>query len=94
MDRGDYLELVYIVYNTADRKKETITTKLRPGALSIRTVTGLYMAADWYERELFEMFGVRIDGRKARRLLLEKWNGSGYPLRKSFAWGNPNYKKS
>lgn len=93
VDYGDYLEVVYIVYNTEERKEEIITAKLQPGSPSIQTVIHLYRAADWYEREISEMFGIKIDGRKAKRLLLEKWNGSEYPLRKSFLWGNPNYKK-
>ena len=49
---------------------------------------GVYKAADWHERELSEMFGIEIKGRKVKRLLLEKWNGVDAPLRKSFAWGD------
>ena len=54
---------------------------------SIRTVMEIYPAADWYEREMAEMFGVEILGRKAKRLLLEGWDGGEAPLRKGFAWG-------
>jgi NADH:ubiquinone oxidoreductase subunit C len=81
------------LYNTTDRKEEIITTRLDQNNPSVRTIIHLYRAADWYERELSEMFGIKIEGRKAKRLLLEKWNGSEYPLRKSFVWGNPNYKR-
>ena len=60
--------------------------------LEVSTITHIYPAADWYERELSEMFGIKIEGRKAPRLLLEKWNGAAAPLRKSFAWGKPYQK--
>ena len=60
--------------------------------LEVSTIVHLYPAADWFERELSEMFGIEIGGRKAPRLLLEKWNGADAPLRKSFAWGKP-YRK-
>ena len=93
VDYGDYLGLVYILYNTAERKEEIITARLPSSDPSVRTIIHLYRAADWYEREMSEMFGIKIEGRKAKRLLLEEWNGTEYPLRKSFAWGNPDYKK-
>ncbi len=93
VDYSDHLEVVYILYNTKERKEEIITSKLQPISPSIRTIIHLYRAADWYERELYEMFGIKIEGRKAKRLLLEKWNGSEYPLRKSFVWGKPDYAK-
>ena len=57
-------------------------------------MVGVYKAADWYEREMSEMFGIKIKGRRVKRLLLEKWNGSDFPLRKSFVWGDPNYRRS
>jgi NADH:ubiquinone oxidoreductase subunit C len=37
------------------------------------------------------MFGIEIRGRDAKRLLLEKWDGKEFPLRKSFRW-NADYK--
>lgn len=58
----------------------------------INTIIHIYPAADWYEREISEMFGIRITGRKIKRLLLEKWNGIDPPLRKTFGWGQ-SYKK-
>lgn len=89
----DHLEVVYILYSTNDNKHEIVTTKLSAENPEIGSVMKLYKAADWYERELSEMFGIKIKGRKAKRLLLEKWNGADAPLRKSFQWANPNYKK-
>lgn len=89
MDYGDRLEVVYIVYDTARRREEVVGVRLEPESPEIVTVMNIYKAADWYEREMSEMFGIRILGRKADRLLLEKWNGKGTPLRKSFGWGKP-----
>lgn len=93
IDYIDHLEVVYIIYDLSLKKDEIITVKLPSTDPKIPSVIGLYKAADWYERELFEMFGIKITGRKTKRLLLEKWNGTDPPLRKSFVWGNPNYKK-
>ncbi|MGI0134228.1 MAG: NADH-quinone oxidoreductase subunit C [Candidatus Micrarchaeaceae archaeon] len=93
VDRVDHLEVVYILYNFKSNEHEIVLTKLPADNPEISTVMKLYKAADWYERELSEMFGIKIKGRKAKRLLLEKWNGAEPPLRKSFQWANPNYKK-
>ncbi len=93
VDYNDHLEVVYILYNTETQKEEIAIVKLPTTNPEIPTIMDIYRAADWYEREMSEMFGIKITGRKAKRLLLEKWNGADPPLRKSFVWGNPNYRK-
>ena len=89
VDRGDHLEVLYMLYNTAARTDEVVLVSVPSASAEVPTVTKLYRAADWYERELSEMFGVAIKGRQQKRLLLEEWEGTGAPLRKSFKWGKP-----
>src|SRR5271157_4358393 len=89
VDYVKYLEVVYFVRNIGEGKDETVEVEIDPADAWIPTVMGVYRAADWYERELHEMFGIDIKGRRAGRLLLEKWNGRAAPLRKNFAWGEP-----
>ncbi|MGC8669682.1 MAG: NADH-quinone oxidoreductase subunit C [Candidatus Micrarchaeia archaeon] len=93
IDYSTYMEAVYIIYNTKTKIDEIVKVRLSPDALSLPTITGTFKAADWYERELSEMFGIEILGRKTPRLLLEEWNGTDYPLRKSFEWGKDYAKK-
>ncbi len=92
VDYISYLEVVYILYDINEKKEEIIKVKLDVKDPEIETAMGIYKAADWYERELSEMFGIKIIGREAPRLLLEEWNGVDAPLRKSFIWGK-DYKK-
>ncbi|EQD52130.1 MAG: NADH-quinone oxidoreductase subunit C [Candidatus Marsarchaeota archaeon] len=92
VDYKDHLEVVYILFNTENKKQEVVTVNLKDNN-SIHTVIRLYKSADWLERELSEMFGITILGREAPRLLLEKWNGADAPLRKSFEWGK-DYKRN
>ena len=88
VDYNDYLEVVYILYNFSSKQQEIVKVKLDSKKPAIDTITKIHKSADWYERELSEMFGIKINGRKTDRLLLEEWNGSDYPLRKSFVWGS------
>ena len=92
VDYSTNLEVLYMLYDTSTHEQEVVKVQLPSEDPYIDTATEIYKAADWYERELSEMFGIRIVGRKARRLLLEEWNGAVPPMRKSFEWGK-DYKK-
>ncbi len=93
VDYVDHLVVVYIIYNTKTKEEEIVTARLDDVKnLWVDTVVHLWNGANWYEREMSEMFGIKIKGRDAPRLLLEEWNGIDYPLRKSFMWGK-DYRK-
>ena len=89
VDYEKYLEVVYILRNMETNKDETLEVDIDPGDAWMPTAIGVYPSADWYEREMYEMFGIEIKSRNVERLLLEKWNGKAAPLRKNFAWDAP-----
>ena len=92
VDYVDHLEAVYILYNTDKKSESVITVKLPTTDPELGTISNIYAGAAWYEREMQEMFGIKITGANQERLLLEEWNGADYPLRKAFIWGK-DYKK-
>jgi NADH-quinone oxidoreductase subunit C len=57
----------------------------RRRALEVESVWPVYRAADWMERECYDMFGVRFRGHPdLRRILMWEQYREGYPLRKDF----------
>jgi len=89
VDYVSYIAVLYFLRNLNTNETETVEVDVDPANAYVHSVLSLYNAADWYERELYEMFGIEIKGRQVSRLLLEKWNGKGAPLRKNFEWGKP-----
>jgi NADH-quinone oxidoreductase subunit C len=51
---------------------------------TIASATAVYPGADWYEREIYDLFGVLFDGHPDLRRILTDYGFEGHPLRKDF----------
>ena len=66
-------------------KKERIRLKVRlDDSSEIDSVTSVWPAANYFEREVYDLFGVRFNGHPYLRRLLMPEDWEGYPLRKDY----------
>jgi NADH-quinone oxidoreductase subunit C/D len=82
-DRKERLDVVYHFADHESRRRLRLKTKVADGA-SLPSVTSVYRSANWFEREAFDMFGVRFDGHPDLRRILCHEDFVGHPLRKDY----------
>ena len=83
-NREKRFELIWILYSFARNERVRIKAQAGEGDAP-PTAVGAHLTANWLEREVFDMFGIRFDGHPnmTRILLPEEWQG--YPLRKDYS---------
>ena len=84
VDYIDHIELNYILFSIKRDHKLIVKTKLDSENPVINTVTHLWQAAAWYERETHDLFGVVFTGNDDLAPLLLYEGFEGYPGLKSF----------
>jgi len=78
------LEMVYTLFSLDRNHRLRVKVSLPAGELSIPSLTPLWKNADWLEREVFDMFGVRFEGHPDLRRLFLYDGFQGHPLRKDY----------
>jgi NADH-quinone oxidoreductase subunit C len=82
--REPRFDVVYILVSTSLRHRVRIKVRLRGDAPHVTTVSRVWPAANWLEREVWDLFGVVFDGHPDPRRLLMPEDWEGFPLRKDY----------
>jgi NADH/F420H2 dehydrogenase subunit C len=86
--RPERFDVIHCLYSTVHRHRVRIKVRVGDGQ-PVASVTGLWPAANWLEREVYDMFGIPFTGHPdLRRILMpEEWQG--HPERKDYPLEGP-----
>jgi NADH-quinone oxidoreductase subunit C len=81
-------EIVYNLLSLSRRERLRLRVQVEASNPALPTANSLFACADWFEREIWDLFGVRFEGHPdlTRILLPDDWEG--HPLRRDFELGD------
>ncbi len=77
-------EVIYNLVSLKDHIRLFVKTWLEEGDPVIDSVSQVWKSADWYEREVYDMFGIRFNNHPDMRRIYMPEDYDYYPLRKEF----------
>jgi NADH-quinone oxidoreductase subunit C len=80
-------EVVYHLYSVAKNQRVRLKVGVPEDNPVVASATGLYLSANWMEREAFDLYGIRFDGHPDLRRILLYEEFEGHPLRKDYPKG-------
>jgi NADH-quinone oxidoreductase subunit C len=79
--------VVYQLYSLRANLRLELRVPLAGQTPQIPTIESVYPNANWYEREVWDMFGIRFEGHSDLRRILMPADWAGHPLRKDYPLG-------
>ncbi len=84
----DYFEIVYALRNIPEKDIIFLKTKIKENE-EIETLCDIYSGANWMEREIYDLFGIKFKNHPDLRRILLPEDYEGHPLRKDFPINAP-----
>ena len=82
-ERAKRFDVVYHLLSMTSNRRVRIKVQTDEDT-AVPSVVGVFCAADWFEREAFDMYGIFFDGHPDLRRILTDYGFHGHPLRKDF----------
>jgi NADH-quinone oxidoreductase subunit C/D len=83
-DRDERFEAVYHLYSIPRGARLRLKVPLREDDAVLPSLIPVWKACDWFEREIFDMFGIHVEGHPNLRRILCHEGFVGHPLRKDY----------
>jgi len=77
-------EVVYHLHSIERNERLRLKCRLRGDTPVIESVTSVWRGANWYEREVFDLFGIQFTGHPDLRRIMMPDDWEGHPLRKTY----------
>ncbi len=77
-------EVVYLLHSLEKNARVRVKCRLSGSDPEIESVCSVWRAANWYEREVFDLFGIRFRNHPNMQRILMPVDWEGYPLRKDY----------
>ena len=77
-------ELVYHLHSIARNQRLRLKLRVAGENPEVDSATAVWRSAEWYEREVFDLFGIRFRNHPDLRRILMPEDWEGYPLRKDY----------
>ena len=82
-ERDYRFRLVYFLLSHEYNKRISVNVNIKEND-KVQSVTKIYPSANWMEREVFDMYGIKFKDHPDLRRILTDYNFEGFPLRKDF----------
>jgi NADH-quinone oxidoreductase subunit C len=79
--------IIYGYYSHTNNVRMALRVPLNGDQPSIHTLEEVYKGANWHEREVWDMFGIKFEGHSNLNRILMPFDWEGYPLRKDYPLG-------
>ena len=86
--RAERFDVVYALYSTRLRHRVRLKARVAEGG-TVPSVAAVWPAANWLEREVFDLFGIRFEGHPDLRRILMPDEWQGHPQRKDYPLEGP-----
>jgi NADH-quinone oxidoreductase subunit C len=77
-------EVVYLLHSLSKNRRLRLKCQVSESDCAIDSVTSVWRSAGWYEREVFDLFGIKFRNHPDLRRLMMPTDWEGHPLRKDY----------
>ena len=84
LGREPRFEVVYHLYSTRQKHRVRLKVLVPEESAEVPTSIGVYAGWNWFEREIWDMFGIRFIGHPDPRRMFMQESFVGHPLRKDY----------